>query len=160
MTAPIVSRPRHRFLYRPPAANHPALLKAVEPFKAAPGALPPSVDLRPQFLLPRDQGVIGACSGFSTAALREYMVAVQTKGTGFYLSPAYLYARTRMTEGTFPTDAGATIIDEVTTLQNYGVCQEVDLPYNQDPSERPTPQDDVQAVPFRSGAPQRVLSNL
>jgi len=161
MNVPTAFRPHHRFLYRPPPANHPALLKAVEPFRAAPSVLPPSVDLRPKFLLPRDQGPEGCCSGFSTAALREYVVALQTgNSNAFYLSPAYLYARTRMTEGTFPTDAGATIIDEVTTLQNYGVCPEVDLPYTGDASEAPTPQCDVQAVPFRSGAPLRVPSNL
>jgi len=149
----------HRYTYRPPPANHPSLLAAC-PVPERTAVLPPSVDLRPKFLLPRDQGQEGCCSGFSTAALREYVASLAPNPPSGYLSPAYLYARTRMTEGTFPTDAGATIIDEVTTLQNYGVCPEVDLPYTGNASEAPTPQDDVQAVPFRSGAPQRVLSNL
>ena len=131
------------------------LLKAV--WLKTVGPTPDSVDLRPLFLPVRDQGQEGCCSGFSTAALREYVYAA-THGLAAaqYLSPAYLYARTRMSEGTFPDDAGATEADEMSTLENYGVCPEVDLPYNQDPSEAPTPQDDVQAVPFRSGGSQAV----
>ena len=55
------------------------------------------------------------------------------------MSPAYLYARTRMNEKTFPQDAGATVADELTSLCNWGVCQEADFPYTQNPSAPITP---------------------
>lgn len=65
------------------------------------------------------------------------------------LSPAYLYAKTRMKEGTFPSDAGATLADEMDTLHEYGVCPESALPYDGNANECPTPAADVSAVPFR-----------
>ena len=143
---------RRRYLYRPPPRNHPIFSRCVREAIVQP--TPDECDCRSLFLPVRDQGQEGACSGFSTAALREYIVAkLHGLPAAQYLSPAYLYARTRMVEGAFPADAGATIADELNTLENYGVCPEVDLPYNQDPTEAPTPQDDVQAVPFRSGPP-------
>lgn len=67
-----------------------------------------------------------------------------------YFSPAYLYWRTRLAEGTFPQDVGATIGDEVETLENYGVCLETILPYNQQATEAGTPACDVAAQPFRA----------
>ena len=117
----------------------------------------PTADLRAFCLPPRDQGQEGCCSGFATAALREVSLAV-LKGSLTYpaLAPAYLYARTRMTEGTFPQDSGATIVDEVNTLENYGACPESVLPYTQNPAEAPTPAADVAAVPFRSGTPAQL----
>ena len=149
----------HRFLYRPPPRNHPALLRCAltRPLLAPP---PPAVDLRPFFLPPRDQGQEGCCSGFGVAALRESVLAILNGLANVaYLSPAYLYARTRMIEGSFPQDAGATVADELTTLENYGVCLETDLPYNQDPSEAPAPHDDVHAVPFRVSSFQPVAAD-
>lgn len=144
----------HRFLYRPPPKNHPLFTRCrISPSVAS---LPPAVDLRPFMLPPRDQGGEGCCSGFSTAALREGLrsIALKTTAQTQQLSPAYLYARTRMAEGTFPQDAGATIADEMTTLENYGACPESVLPYSGNASEGPTPAADVQAVPFRCGTPQ------
>lgn len=139
-----------RYHYRPPPANHPLLLSAPKAYYIR-GTIPETVDLRSLCLPIRDQGDEGACSGFATAAFNEVrLLAVN------YHSPAYLYARTRMVEGTFPQDAGASIADEFATLQNYGVCAEADLPYNQNPSEAPTPQDDVQALPNRLIQPWQV----
>lgn len=122
-------------------------------------SLPPAVDLRPKCLPPRNQGLEGSCSGFATAALRE---ALHCLASGEFLpeplSPAYLYARTRMVEGTFPSDVGATIADEMATLHNYGVCPESVMPYLADPASAPTPTCDVAAVQYRLGpvGPARV----
>ena len=106
----------------------------------------PEVDWRSHLAPIRDQGQEGACTGFATAASREGALSIhnQTDLSG-YLSPAYLYGRTRIAEGTFPADAGATIADEMAILQGYGVCPETDLPYNQNPAEQPTAQCDVDA---------------
>jgi C1A family cysteine protease len=76
-----------------------------------------------------------------------------------YLSPAYLYAKTRITEGSFPEDVGATIADEVVTLQTLGVCPESALIYSGQPGQLPTPKNDVQARPFRCGVPESVDSS-
>ena len=52
-----------------------------------------------------------------------------------------------MNEKTFPQDAGATVADELTSLCNWGVCQEADFPYTQNPSAPITPQMDTAAWP-------------
>lgn len=115
------------------------------------------MDLRNLCLPIRDQGEEGACSGFSTAAFREssHALACGSLLTD-YLAPAYLYARTRMYDGTFPADSGASIADEFYILQNYGVCPESMLPYAASPTEAPTPADDVAALPFRLAQPVQV----
>jgi C1A family cysteine protease len=153
----------HRYLYRPPAKNHPYMLSRSGGERIAPASIPDVVDLRPFLLPPRDQGQEGCCSGFATAALREALhnlaassgsaALAPPASLGPYLSPAYLYARTRMVEGTFPEDSGATIADEMSTLENYGVCLESDLPYTGDASETPTPVADVAAAPERISSP-------
>jgi C1A family cysteine protease len=145
-----------RYSYRPPPANHPFLATAPRLLTdAVPPALPSSIDLRGIMLPVRDQGQEGCCSGFSSAAFREALYRQQNGvfAPCGYLSPAYLYGRTRMAEGTFPADAGATLVDEFMTLYNYGVCPEESLPYNQNPAEAPTPACDVAAQPFRIPAP-------
>ena len=148
---------RRQFHYRPPPANHPLLLSAPRSHAVLTRApLPAVVDHRAAMLPIRNQGNEGACSGFSTAANREAALALAGIQLPDYLSPAYLYARTRMAEGSFPQDAGATIADEFGTLQAYGVCPESFLPYAQDPSEAPTPTADVAARQFRIGQPLAV----
>jgi C1A family cysteine protease len=152
-----LSASSRKYHYRPPPADHPLLLsspKSHNVLTAAP--LPPSIDYRSKMLPIRDQGQEGACSGFSTAANREGSLAIAGQPLPGYLSPAYLYGRTRIAEGSFPADAGATIVDEFGTLQAYGVCPESFLPYQANPAEAPTPAADVAAVPFRIGQPLAV----
>jgi hypothetical protein len=147
----------HRYHYRPPRADHPLLASAPFAHAAAPEVLPPSVDLRRLCLPVRDQGQEGACSGFSASAWREvsHAAAAGSPLPG-WLSPAYLYARTRIEEGTFPQDAGGSIADEFFILQNFGVCPDSVLLYTGDPTEGPTPVSDVAAVPFRLAPPLQV----
>ncbi|SPE59650.1 putative Phospholipase C [Verrucomicrobia bacterium] len=144
---------KHTYHYHPPRADHPLVKSAPKAPKAKdPSALPSSVDLRSLCLAIRDQGQEGACSGFSTAAFRETSHAAASGSLlPGYLSPAYLYARTRIADGTFPADSGASIADEFDILQNRGVCPEAFLPYTANPSEGPTPASDVAALPFRIG---------
>lgn len=148
----------HRYMYRPPPAEHPLLRAALSAPSLARAAveLAPA-DWRPQGKAPRNQLQIGACTGFASAAFREILDAIKT-GTQLpdYLSPAYLYGRTRMAEGSFPTDAGASIADEMATLVSYGTCPEAILPYTGDASEAPTPASDVAALPFRIMGPTPV----
>ena len=141
--------------YRPPAANHPLLLRAPLSAKAAdPAALPAAVDLRNMCLPVRDQGQEGACSGFATAAFRELSHAAAAGAVlPGWLSPAYLYAKSRMNNGSFPADSGASVADEFDVLQNLGVSPEAFMPFSGDPSEGPSAAADMAAVPFRITQP-------
>lgn len=143
--------------YRPPPANHPLLMAARMASPAFRITLPDIVDLTPNFAGIRDQGAEGSCSGFATAELREILWATQNSATlGCRLSPAYLYARTRLVEGTFPEDAGASLADELAVLHAYGVAPETDMPYDADPAKYPTAMADVSAHTYRVKSPCRV----
>ncbi len=146
------------YRYHPPRADHPLLRTAPIALKVVdPTILPPIMDLRSLCLPIRDQGQEGACSGFSTAAFREACHALASGSLlPDFLSPAYLYARTRMEDGTFPSDSGASIAEEFSALQNFGACPEAFLPYTGKPDESPTPASDVAALPFRVIQPARV----
>jgi hypothetical protein len=139
---------KHHYHYHPPRADHPLLKSA--PVSRKLGLVPPAVDLRPLCLPIRAQGAEQACSGFATAAFREasHAAAAGSPLSG-YLSPAYLYARTRMNDHTFPADSGASIADEFSVLQNYGVCPETVMPYRGNPNDAPSPIADTAAAPYR-----------
>ncbi len=148
---------KHTYRYHPPRPDHPLLKSAPKALKLALAALPPAMDMRNLCLPIRDQGQEGACSGFSTAAFRETSHALATGSLlSGYLAPAYLYALTRMYDGTFPQDSGASIADEFYVLQNLGVCAETLLPYAADPTEQPTAAEVVSALPFRLPQPVQV----
>ena len=146
----------HQFLYRRPSRRHPLLLRALAN-PAIVTATPDVVDMRPLFLPVRNQGNVGACSGFSTAGLREGLraSAVGLANTN-YFAPAFLYCRTRRTEGTFPRDVGATVADELTELHNEGVCLENQMPYLADATQDASPEMIEQATAFRVGMPQYI----
>jgi hypothetical protein len=149
-----VSRTNRHYTYRPPTAQHP-IFAGMQRFSAQPSTLvPPLVDLRGVMMAVRNQSSEGACTGFAATALREALHAVATGARlPDYLSPAYLYGRTRMYENTFPRDSGASISDEMLMLVQYGVCPEAYLPYTADPAEAPTPACDTAAAMFRIAQP-------
>ena len=126
---------RRRYNYHPPHPRHPLILATAGQPALRVGELPASVDLRPWFQEPRNQGQEGCCSGFASSALREGLTAVAA-GTQpdplrppSYLSPQFLYNLTRIRDGTFPLDTGASCAGELLTLQVNGVCPELDFPY-------------------------------
>jgi C1A family cysteine protease len=146
---------QHIYRYHPPRADHPLLQSARQADQFA--AVPKSVDLRQLCTPIRDQGKEESCSGFATAAFRETSYVAKTGVLlPYYLSPAYLYAWTRMNDGTFPTDSGASLAGEFAVLQQRGVCPEGYLPYNTDPAEGPNPVADTAAQPFRIVEPLQV----
>lgn len=149
----------HRYLYRPPPADHRLLVGGVihpgrtMTVRAEP---PTAVDHRPLLRPVRNQLQAGSCSGFATEAFKEHECAVWGGGKvplGADLSPAYLYGWTRIVEGTFPKDCGASIADEMAILNARGVCPESFLPYRAEPADEPTPAADVAALPYRCGVP-------
>ena len=136
-------------------------LKTVVPIHLTmdmPIRVPDKLDLsKDVFQGTRDQGEEGACSGFSTAAFREILWGLSHKASlSDRLSPAYLYARTRIAEGTWPDDAGATLADEFAILNNFGVCPESDMPYDCDPAEQIPNIADAAAHSFRCGTPATI----
>jgi C1A family cysteine protease len=136
-------------------AAKPMLMASAEP-------VPSAVDLALHWYTGiRDQGQEGACTGFSTANFREILWStLNQQRIPARLSPAYLYARTRMAEGTWPSDSGAMMADEFAVLHGYGVCHEDDMPYDVDPAEAIPNIADAAAVPFRCGPPCTVdMSN-
>lgn len=141
-----------KYTYRPPSADHPLLHRAEKATTVV--NLPAGIDLRHLCLPVRDQGVEGACSGFCTAAFCEALYASTGRPLPDYLSPAYVYAKTRIQDGTFPQDSGASLADEFTSLWNFGICPEQFMPYTGNPAEPVPPKCDMAALPLRTQAVQ------
>jgi hypothetical protein len=146
---------QHIYRYHPPRADYPLLQSAQPAVQQA--TVPKSVDLRNLCPPIRAQGKEEACSGFATAAFREASYVAKT-GVLLpdYLSPAYLYGWTRINDGTFPNDSGASLAGEFTVLQQRGVCPESYLPYDTDPAEGPNPVADTAAHQFQIVQPIQV----
>ena len=147
----------HRYLHRPSNPWHPLML--AHPPQSLRAIAPQPVDWRSKFMPCRDQGNEGSCSGFSAAAFRESLRAILGQSLVGYLSPQYLYARTRQSEGTFPQDSGCTIADEFTTLIQRGVPNEVFAPYTADPSFNPDAEADAIAASFKLAGPVQLATD-
>ena len=149
------TRGKHTYRYHPPRADHPMFRSTGRALRLA--SVPPATDLRNLCGPVRDQGQEGACSGFATAAFREtFYVAKTGNPLKDYLAPAYLYAWTRIEDGTFPNDTGASLATEFSVLQQRGVCPESYLPYTTHPDEGPNPPADTAAEPYRLDRPLQV----
>jgi hypothetical protein len=118
----------HIYRYHPPRADHPLLQSARQAVEVA--SLPKSVDLRQLCTPIRAQGKEESCTGFAAAAFRETSYVAKTGVLlPYYLAPAYLYGWTRINDGTFPKDSGASLAGEFAVLQQRGVCPESYLPF-------------------------------
>lgn len=154
MLTPATSKLGRKYDVRPPSADHHLVRSA--PRLRAPEAVPESVDWRPLLRPVRDQGQEGSCFAFATAALKEANCSFWGGGTaplGGDLSPAYISWRTRLAEGSFPADSGASVADAMAVLQAWGVPPEGFLPYAQDPAQAGNAACDVAAQPYRVATP-------
>jgi len=151
------TRGKHTYRYHPPRADHPMFKSTGHALRLA--SVPPAIDLRNLCHLVRDQGQEGACSGFATAAFRECYAAKNGETLKEDLAPAYLYGWTRIEDGTFPNDSGASLASEFSVLQQRGVCPESYLPYTTDPKEGPNAVADTAAEPYRIDKPLQVDSS-
>ena len=106
----------------------------------------------------RDQGTEGSCTGQATSGWEDVFFGLCNKEIiPEKRSAAYLYARTRIAEGTFPRDSGACMADEFAVLQSFGVCGEQDMPYDDSNPGEPVPNiADADAASFRCGQPATV----
>jgi C1A family cysteine protease len=104
--------------------------KLVKQIAGRPKPLPSHVDLSHLLGPVRDQGDLGACTGFAYAGIREFIFnkydeRLQLK----ILSPLYIYYKERELEGTIDQDAGAEPRDGCRVLFNFGVCLEAEDVY-------------------------------
>lgn len=96
----------------------------------AQAAPPATIDYRPNLPSAFDQGARGscvACAGvWTTKAYQEMSQGACPVGG---LSAAYLYSQCKQIDD-YPGKEGTTVKAAMQVLQKYGVCPEVDMPYN------------------------------
>lgn len=88
--------------------------------------IPDNMDLKPWFTY--DQAQEGACTGNAQAKLMRMLASIQGL-QDFHPSRSWIYAISRIIEGTLSTDSGSSIADSMKGLNQYGVCSEEDFPY-------------------------------
>jgi C1A family cysteine protease len=124
------------------------------------GALPASVDMRPNCPAVYDQGQLGSCTGNSIAGAVEFDLLKQ-KSTDFAPSRLFIYYNERVMEGTVGTDAGAQIRDGIKSVGKQGVCPETDCPYDINKfTAKPSPTAYANALKTRATSYSRVPRTL
>ena len=99
-------------------------------------ALPPSVDLRPQFAFaPYDQGQIGSCTANAIAGAIQFDRAKTGKAPDFTPSRLFIYYNERVIEHSVAADAGAQIRDGIKSVAKQGACKEATWPYDATPAD-------------------------
>ena len=128
--------------------------------------LPPSVDLGNWLGPVKDQGQLGACTGFAFSGLREFLFRRFTPYerqktlpiASAVFSPLFQYYQERVIEGDIDQDGGAQSRTGMQVLASTGVCLETSDPYDPLRFEvAPTPQAVTEALLYRIGAYHRVL---
>jgi C1A family cysteine protease len=94
-----------------------------------PLVLPSQVDLRPNCPPIYDQGQLGSCTGNAIAGAFQFDREKQNL-PDFVPSRLFIYWNERDMEGTTSSDAGAYIRDGIKSIATFGVCKEVDWPYD------------------------------
>jgi C1A family cysteine protease len=89
--------------------------------------LPPTADLRSKLSPVDDQGLVGACTGFTMVGLAEYRARL--KGNTEELSPGFIYLMNLKEDGNLGQDAGSRISTSIKVLQKYGTCPEALHPF-------------------------------
>jgi hypothetical protein len=83
----------------------------------------------------RDQGQVGACTGFAWARMRAaasaryHIERGEAPDLGDDISARFIYDVERSMTGQYPNDVGASMRDGGEVLNKYGVCPERYLPY-------------------------------
>jgi len=91
--------------------------------------LPETLDLRDKMPAVYDQGRLGSCTANAAAAIFQYDQVKQ--GLNFFVpSRLFIYYCERDLEGTVDFDSGATMRDSMVVLNQFGVPNENDWPYD------------------------------
>lgn len=156
---------------RPTPRNHPLFMRALGAKQhlfmlgaAGPPAPPPwcSYGVPPNrvnwferyFMDPRDQMDMGECTGFSEAEFRELSWAI---AHGRHLaerrSPSYVWARARIAEDSWPRNTGTMLANGFAVMEAFGICSELDFPFDDRPDDPIPAIADVDAAEFRIQTP-------
>lgn len=93
------------------------------------GALPTSVDLRPQCPAVYDQGQLGSCTANAIGAAIQFDRMKQNI-SDFTPSRLFVYYNERVIEGTVESDSGAQIRDGIKSVADRGAGPESGWPYD------------------------------
>lgn len=148
---------RYGYLRRP--SSHQAY-----GFASIPGiklAAPPPKDYHLQQFMPpvKDQKDLGACTAFTGTEDRE-AIARQYESKSPILSPLFLYYKEREIDGSLDQgDCGSTGETSCRALNQFGICEESDDPYNTSNFERPPNQTQLtNALNWKAGAYHTIYS--
>lgn len=97
-------------------------------FKASPAVTIKPIDLSWAFPPVRNQGTLGSCTAFATAAMVEFVRNKQQLAP-WTPSPLFTYYATRKIENTIDSDSGAYVRDALKSAVQYGVTSEDNWPY-------------------------------
>lgn len=106
---------------------------------------------------PWNQGQLGACAGYSTAAAIETLFGQLHPGKIWEPSPLYLYYKARELGGNLGTDTGAQLRDMMKVLTEFGVPPLFAHPTLRDWQMPPTPLADELAGTLKIKDYQRIL---
>ncbi|HVO10869.1 MAG TPA: C1 family peptidase [Vicinamibacteria bacterium] len=138
-------------------------------------ALPPRVDLRPQFPgPPYDQGQIGSCTANAIAGAIQFERAKAKQQPPFTPSRLFIYYNERAMEHTLPLDNGAQIRDGIKSVHKTGVCTEGTWRYDDTPADpdthlfpqgsppvtKPSPQAYAEAAKYKALSYFRIANSL
>ena len=141
----------HMFLganIRPHDPTHPRLSARLDPSRAD---LTQERNLSAYASPIKDQGALGACTGFSTAELGEMCARIAGVTNGPVLSAGWVYEEERRKEGTFPADDGANTDDGIDIAIQHGIPADSLKPYTaQAATEYDSQQAEADALTHRS----------
>jgi hypothetical protein len=114
-----------------------------------PVALPSSYRL-PEYPV-GNQGPIGSCVGWASAAVKEYQENAGSVYFPLRFSPLFIYQECKKVDG-MPDKEGTTLKAAMQVLQKIGACLERSHPYTTArPFPEPDPEDYVEAANYRVG---------
>lgn len=109
---------------------------------------PPEVDYTARMSPVRDQGAEGVCVAFAAVVgVKEYQ-ELEEHGRLTELSPRYVYNLCKQMDG-IPNEEGTYPREAMKVLAERGVCLEKCWPYRPYQTDRPCPEADEEAGPFR-----------
>ena len=103
-------------------------------------ALPRSVDLRPGFQAPYDQGSLGSCTANAISGALQFLEQKEGANPPPMPSRLFIYYNERVLEGSVGSDSGAQIRDGIKVVVKDGYCPESEWPYVESQfAARPSP---------------------
>jgi hypothetical protein len=107
----------------------------------------------------KDQGNQGSCTGHEKATNGEWIRRAYFKSQEIF-SPAFVYSRELLMDGTFPQDEGSTGETGCLVAIRYGLCEAALDPYNDSRIVQPTPAQDANAANNKMGAYHGVSDSM